>query len=113
MIRDLSRDDPALLAGVAAAAGGALAILDPFFRGLTEAAAALALVAWVPRLRTRGRHPSTTPARLLAGLGSLVVGGVLFFVLPPPVEGIGALALGGSALALSGWAPTCPGAVPT
>jgi hypothetical protein len=104
-----SLGDPVVLAGGAAAVGGALALLDPFFRGLTEAATALAVVAWVPTLRPYLDHGPAPPptGRLVGAVASLSAGGFLFFALPSPFEGIGALGLGASALGLLAW--TRPG----
>jgi hypothetical protein len=99
--------DPVLLAGAAACCGGAFALLDPFFRGVTEAAAALAVVAWVPRISEPAARARTAPpmARVLGGLLSMLASGAAFLLLPPPIDRFGGLLLGSCAAALVLWVP--------
>jgi len=110
MNREIPFGDPVTLAGAAAVTGGALAVVDPFFRGMTEAAAALAMVAWLPRSLERGARPGSNPSsqRVVGALSSMAAGAVLFFELPGPLDRLGGLALGVSALALVVWVPSSP-----
>jgi hypothetical protein len=107
LIRELPLGDPVTLAGAAALIGGVFALLDPFFRGLTEAGAALAAVGWIPRAAqpVPGTPGAGRTRGILGGASTLAVAVALFVTLPPPFDRLGALLLGGCAFGLSRWIP--------
>jgi hypothetical protein len=110
MIREVPFGDPVVLAGAAALCGGAFAVLDPFFRGLTEASAALAVVAWIPRIcePRPGARTSPSAVRVLGAVAGVAASGIAFLFLPPPLDRLGALFLGVGAAGLSAWVPATP-----
>jgi hypothetical protein len=108
MTGELSLGDPVAVAGLAAAAGGAFAVIDPYFRGLSEAASALAVIAWLPRTRGVRSLRADRSRRVVGALAGVIAGAAAFLTLPTPLDRFGALALGASALALGWWVPASP-----
>lgn len=90
--------DPLPIAGAFGAISGAASLGVPYFNGLAEALAALAVVAWGVRLGARtGRFPPWT-APLAMGV---VVAWTFAVLAVPPLSGGRGAVLGASAVALA------------
>jgi hypothetical protein len=90
--------DPLTIAGAFGAIAGAASLGVPYFNGLAEALAALAVVAWGVRLGSRsGRLPPMTAP---VAVGVVVAWTFAVLAGPPLAEGRGAV-LGAAAVALA------------
>jgi hypothetical protein len=88
--------------GFVAAVSGTAALAFPYLLGLTEAAAALAALAWLPSAFERADHPARHGSRFgpALGLGLILGSWGSFFAAPAPYLRLATVALGGAALLL-------------